>query len=570
MDIQRNTIKRIWTKYKWFILAVLWLASLLLGYSGFAAYGRANGLNFTPTEILYRTLQLISMDSGAVEGENNWMLEVGRLALPGLTAITALEALAAIFREQTVWLRLWRRKDHVIVCGLGRKGRFLLDDLLANGHQVVVIEKQVNPVIADEYRRRGAVILEGDAANPELLENARINRAKYLICLMGDDALNLQVAFLSAHLVNDNPRHRLTCHVQLSSQDLMEVVRASERSLGAGSNVSLDVFNVYDSSARRLLQDDPVLRDQSLSRRKSVMICGLGGFGKSLIRQLAYTFYRSKSSGKLDIILLDREADLRLEELRMDCPGLDSVCQFKAVNLDLSSSHGLRKQLADLMKKKSLAEVFICTGNPVVNLQAFLVIDNLVSGLAVPIRTRMDKSSGLTYLVEDVNTGQFFDIYQQTCTHDLVIGGMHELLARQLREHYLKGLGPVEGQGQIAIPWETVEESEKEANHAQAGRIVRILRENGYRISPLEDWDAADRILPAEAVERMAEMEHQLWCEWKKEKGWRYAEDYDSARKTNPDLVAWEVLPEGERGKNRHFINSLPEILAEIGLQIDR
>ena len=165
MNNQRITVKRIWAKFKWVILAVLWLVSLLLGYLGFAEYAKVNALDLSPSEALYRTFQLISMNSGAVEGENNWMLEVGRFALPGLTAITALEALAAIFQEQTVWLRLWRKKEHIVVCGLGRKGRFLVDDLLANSYQVVVIEQNVTSVMAEEYRRKGAIILEGDATN---------------------------------------------------------------------------------------------------------------------------------------------------------------------------------------------------------------------------------------------------------------------------------------------------------------------------------------------------------------------------------------------------------------------
>lgn len=570
MNIQRITVKRIWAKFKWGILAVLWAASFLLGYWGFERYAFANQFDQSSTEILYRTLQLISMNSGAVDGVNNWMLEAARFALPGLTAITALEALATIFREQTVWLRLWRKKGHIVVCGLGRKGRFLVDDLLASGYQVVVIEQQVTPVIVEEYQRRGAIILEGDATDPEMLENARINRAKTLICLLGDDSQNLQVAFLAAHLIRREPQDKLTCLVHFVSRDLMEVVRASEQSLAAESNVVLEVFNTYDRAAQQLIQEDSILADESNSKPMSFLVCGLGGFGKGLIRQMAYTLYRRKFTGKVNMIVLDQEADARLAELRAHCPKVDTIFQFQPVNIDLSCNSDLRSQLTTLLKRKKLEEVFICLGNPVLSVQVFLVIRQILLNKDIPIRTRIEQGSGMTYLLENHQDGHFFDIYQQTCTHELVIGGTHELLARQLREYYLKGLDTADAKRQLATPWEKIEEDEKQANRAQASRIYRILSENGYQVSPLLDWDAADREFDPQDVELMAKMEHQLWCDWKRDQGWQHGEVQDSGQKTNPDLIPWEDLLPEEREKNRHFIRCLPELLAEIGIQIDK
>ncbi len=83
-----------------------------------------------------------------------------------------------------------------------------------------------------------------------------------------------------------------------------------------------------------------------------------------------------------------------------------------------------------LLKRKKLTEVFICLGNPVLSVQVFLVIKQILSNTDIPIRTRIEQGSGMTYLLENHQDGHFFDIYQQTCTHELVIGGTHEMLAR--------------------------------------------------------------------------------------------------------------------------------------------
>ncbi len=243
-----------------------------------------------------------------------------------------------------------------------------------------------------------------------------------------------------------------------------------------------------------------------------------------------------------------------MDELRAHCPKVESVFQFQPVNIDLSCNSDLRNQLTALLKRKKLTEVFICLGNPVLSVQVFLVIKQILLNTDIPIRTRIEQGSGMTYLLENHQDGHFFDIYQQTCTHELVIGGTHEMLARQLREHYLKRLDTADPKRQLAVPWQEIEEDEKQANRAQASRIYRILSENGYLVSPLMDWDAADRGLDLQDVELMAKMEHQLWCDWKRDQGWQHGEVLDSGHKTNPDIVPWEDLP--RRSARRTAISS--------------
>ena len=55
-----------------------------------------------------------------------------------------------------------------------------------------------------------------------------------------------------------------------------------------------------------------------------------------------------------------------------------------------------------------------------------------------------------------------------------------------------------------------------------------------------------------------------------KANGWTYAAQKNEERRTHPDLVAWEDLPEGEREKNLATVRQLPALLSRIGFEISR
>jgi len=110
-----------------------------------------------------------------------------------------------------------------------------------------------------------------------------------------------------------------------------------------------------------------------------------------------------------------------------------------------------------------------------------------------------------------------FDIYEETCTGALVLGGTHELLARKLFKNFQ--LSCASDSSQPISNWDDLPEQEKNSNRKQAGRIHALLQSFGYLISPLQDWTARDFIFPNEDLQNMAQMEHDLWCLWKRENG---------------------------------------------------
>ncbi len=174
-------LRNLWVDYSWFIIILLGTLALVLGYIGFWKNSQALEEGRTFLDNLYLTLGLISLNSGAVPSPIGWELQVARFLVPALTAYTAFLAFTTIFIQQTDRVRLWFIQDHVIICGLGRKGFRLANQFLQSGTPVVVIEVDEGNDWIENIRSAGAIVMNGDASDPELLKKVKLNQASCLI-----------------------------------------------------------------------------------------------------------------------------------------------------------------------------------------------------------------------------------------------------------------------------------------------------------------------------------------------------------------------------------------------------
>ena len=164
-----HSLQQFWGDHQWQIILALLACSLALGYIGFWKYTRAIGAAHSPTDLLYLTIQLTTIESCAVSGPVGWELEVARLLVPILTAYTAVLAAAVLFRKQLQLVRLWYLRGHVVICGLGEKGTLLACSLRQRSLNVVAIEKDESNTDIDLCREHGVIVLEGDAIEPSVL-----------------------------------------------------------------------------------------------------------------------------------------------------------------------------------------------------------------------------------------------------------------------------------------------------------------------------------------------------------------------------------------------------------------
>jgi voltage-gated potassium channel len=123
-------------------------------------------------------------------------------------ALFTLTELVRIVYDGQLGRTLWRRRmnrrigafrDHFILCGYGRVGRQIAEDLARSNVPFVVVDTDPNGVqLAAE---RGLAVVEGDAGSDDVLRQAGVERARGLVSAVAEDADNIYVT-LSARALN--------------------------------------------------------------------------------------------------------------------------------------------------------------------------------------------------------------------------------------------------------------------------------------------------------------------------------------------------------------------------------
>ena len=90
---------------------------------------------------------------------------------------------------------------YIIVIGGGRVGYYLTKALLAEGHEVLVVEKDAG-ICVDINEELGSICVRGDGCEASTLAEAGAERANMLIAVTGDDEDNLIACQVSKHKFN--------------------------------------------------------------------------------------------------------------------------------------------------------------------------------------------------------------------------------------------------------------------------------------------------------------------------------------------------------------------------------
>ena len=123
-------------------------------------------------------------------------------------------------------------------------------------------------------------------------------------------------------------------------------------------------------------------------------------------------------------------------------------------------------------------------------------------------------------------------------------------------------------ENKLVPTWDQLPEQIREFHRQKANRIQKILKSGGYRITPLQNWDACSYMFSEDEVEIMAIQEHELLEQEMQTNRWRYRNN--NHRKKHLEIMPWEELSDKEREKNRIEIRNLSFLMAQIGYQIER
>jgi voltage-gated potassium channel len=91
-------------------------------------------------------------------------------------------------------------RNHLIVCGFGRMGKFVCQEFSKQGLSFVIIDQEAE--ILRGFHLPHGLPLVGDATSDDVLREAGVERARALITVLASDADNLYIT-MSARLLNE-------------------------------------------------------------------------------------------------------------------------------------------------------------------------------------------------------------------------------------------------------------------------------------------------------------------------------------------------------------------------------
>ena len=153
------------------------------------------------------------------------------VALVAITIALIADRLVKRNAEIALGRKRYRLRGHVIVCGLGRVGVQIVDELLRAGETVLVIEEKADNRFLATVRAHGARVLVGDASLTNNLSDACVASALALISVINDDLKNLEIGMNARSLrpdlrlilrifdkgIAEEMRERLDIHFALST-----------------------------------------------------------------------------------------------------------------------------------------------------------------------------------------------------------------------------------------------------------------------------------------------------------------------------------------------------------------
>jgi voltage-gated potassium channel len=115
-----------------------------------------------------------------------------------LTQMVVENQIADALGRRRLFKDISQLKDHYILCGAGRVGLRIIDELKRKDVDYVIIER--DEVVAEKLLTKGNLVLIGDATDETVLEGARVRSAKALITAASNDAENVYIVLTTRGL----------------------------------------------------------------------------------------------------------------------------------------------------------------------------------------------------------------------------------------------------------------------------------------------------------------------------------------------------------------------------------
>ena len=117
-----------------------------------------------------------------------------------VTAIVLASDFDKSMRRRRMDKVMKKLRGHYIVCGFGRVGRNVAQELDATGRHYIAIDEKLEQLEAQAEKRPGLLFIHGDAVDDDVLIEANVIDAHGVFAVTGDDSRNLMIALTAKQL----------------------------------------------------------------------------------------------------------------------------------------------------------------------------------------------------------------------------------------------------------------------------------------------------------------------------------------------------------------------------------
>lgn len=568
---------------RWWLILILFAATLALGWFGFSRHhaSRVPAASFWYN--LYLSLQLFTLESGSVPAPIPITLNIARFLAPVVSAWALVKTLILLFGDRIRSLRLRRLRDHVVVCGLGRRGTQLVRDFRASGERVVAIECDDEGSGARTCRALGASVLIGSATEPDILRKACVERAAHVIAVTGDDGTNAGIAVRVYQRVLDREfgiEGTVRCSIQVVDLRLATLLQHHHVLAETRSCFEAQVFNSYHTIARQLLGEHPLDYERigpADPRQVHLIIVGFGEMGESLALQAARIGCFANGR-KLRLTAIDREAAVRERDFLGDHPQVRELLEIDFIAGDVRDPALLERMRDWADASDTITSIAVCLDDDSRSLSCALGVLSRLRNKETPLLVRMSDSIGLATLLEDEYGDETwlrvdaFGTVEEFCTREALLHEELDEIARALHEDYAaKRLAEGRAVDDPSVqPWDRLDELLKTSSRASADHIPVKLRAIGCHMAKLGDATRRVDGFSAQEIKLLGRMEHARWVAERLLAGWTPSRTRSPLDRKSPDLVDWDELTDDVKQLDFDVVAGIPRFLERVGKKVYR
>jgi len=560
-------------------------ATIILGVWGFHLHSEKLGV----LDLLYCSLQLFNLNSGAIDGPVPMPLEIARWLAPVTLVGGAIGVARSFFGSK---LDHWIARGlhgHHIICGLGWRGYTLAMDLLAGGERVVVLDPSPDGGSLESFKKRGGIHFPIDESHPAALNSAGIEGAATFTALTPNDSLNLATV-LTMELKEATVRRRssLKIFAHIGSVAYRDSLDRSSL-LGAMPHglASVRSFNVHANLARLLFENFPLEtaghEDGAVNIDRQIHLI-LGDLGEEASALAVHSARIGHYLGcrKVHLHVIASGAINAVNALKVAYPNFDLCCaSIQGSNTETAPEFGHFVAAIIRSRPNDCFTVFPSFAVSASNLETTLRVHEAVPAcysFRMPIPRGMQELLAPVIAQNPLLASRIipFPSLAQYCGKEAVFGEKLDEVAKAIHHNWYSQTSGLIASAKAQRnfdkvreleakptykPWNTSTEEQKDANRSQADHFHIKFRAAGLNPSTITksiwlDWCKANE----EALEHLARVEHERWAAHLWLAGWVKGPRKDD-KKTHDNLVPYDELDNDTKDYDRATLQGLSHYL---------